>query len=533
MDEDLESRIAELEQQLFDERRERDLAQRRAADLFDRVDIWRTRAEDRTARIEKLEAERDKLRGAAGWLRRGRRAVSRPVEATPLPSTAEPDKVPDREVAPLLPGIRCVAAVSTTDLETALEAFDSADMDRSTSLMEADVVLVDGAGVTGLAPAMAEELVTWASVSGRPPLVVTSDTPPDIARYAQAVISVDDLGGRFFSPSHWSPLTRNRDGAVTGGVSTVDVDGFGPVATEMFDTSSTRHLEVAAQGIPFLDVSSGTPTLDALRRAGVRYRRNAYERRTEELERLFVQLLLEAPSIRPLVAGMLVSNRPDDVVKAIDKLRQQRMPNLEVVVGCHGFSSSVASAAIDRLSQVIPVTVLEFDAAMSLGECLNHSISATGADVIAKMDDDDHYGPAYLIDALHALEYGGSPVVGKGTTFTYLESQNRTVIRRPGNEERLSSGSPTGATLVWHRSLWEANPFSHRSLGEDLAFLRGARRLGHDVYINSAYEFVYHRRRSGNTWQAADELFLEGAEPAWDGDTPNLADVPDLKIDLG
>ena len=531
MTEDSDRKIAELEQELFDERRERDQAQRRSAELFDRVDVWRKRAEDRTERIKKLEAERDKLRGASGWLRRGRTAISRPVRPVPRAPDVRIEEESREGPTPLLPGIRCVAAASSTDLRTALAAFDFADMDRSVSLMEPDVVLVDAVGFTGLDPTMAQELVTWASVSGRPPLVVTSDTPSDIARYAQTVISVDDVGGRFFSPSQWSPLTRNRDGAATEGIATADIDGFGPVAIDTFDTSSTRHLEVAAQGIPFLDVSIGTMTPDAARRAGVQYRRYAYQHHTEELERLFGQLLLEAPSIRPSVAGILISNRPDDFVKAIVRLPQQSVSNFEVVVGCHGFSSSVAADAIDSLSEVNPVTVLEFDVATSLGECLNTAIASTGADVIAKMDDDDHYGPAYLTDAIQALEYGGTSVVGKRTTFTYLESQDRTVVRRPGDEERISSGAPTGATLVWRRSLWEANPFAHRSLGEDVAFLRGARQLGHNVYVNSAYEFVYHRRRTGNTWQASDSVFLEGAEPAWDGDRPDRADVPDLAID--
>ncbi len=530
MTEDPEWRIEELEQRLFDERRERDVAQRRAAELFERVGLWRKRAEDRAVRIKKLEAERDRLRGAAGWLRRGRRAVSRPPVVVSTPPAPETGDATVAGEGPLLPGVRCVTAIASPDLATAADTFDAAALDPSVSLMEADVVLVDAGGFENLPGETAATLVEWASVSGRPPLVVTGDTPHDIAQYAQSVIGADDHTGRFFAPSLWSPLTRgDRDAGPLGFVSG-EVEGFGPVVVEPFDASSTRHLELAAQGVPVHARDTGALTPDAARRLGVQYRRFAYERRTTELERFFEQLTLETATIRPTVAGMLVSNRPDDVVNAIDGLRLQRVPNFEVVVGCHGFSSSVVASAVDRLAEHVPVRVLEFGAEMSLGACLNRAISTTGADVIAKMDDDDHYGPAYLIDALHALAYGGAPVVGKGTSFTYLESEDRTVIRRPGNEERLSNGSPTGATLVWARSLWETNPFAHRSLGEDLAFLRGARRLGHQVYINSGYEFVYHRRRLGNTWEAADALFLEGADPAWDGENPTLADVPDVEI---
>ncbi len=531
MAEDPEQRIEELEQRLFDERRERDVAQRRAAELVERVSLWRKRAEDRAVRIKELEAERDKLRGAAGWLRRGRRAVTQPPATVSTPSASGAgEAVVVRGGSPLLPGVRCVTAITSPELTAAVGVFDAVALYPSVSLMEADVVLVDAEGFGNLPWETAEALVEWASVSGRPPLVVTGDTAPDIAQYAQSVIGADDLAGRFFASSRWSPLTRgDRDTEPLRCVSG-EVEGFGPVVVESFDTSSTRHLELAAQGVPFYEGDTDVLTPDAARRLGVQYRRFAYERRTTELERLFEQLTLEMPTIRPSVAGILVSNRPDDVVNAIDGLRLQRAPNFEAVVGCHGFSSSVVADAVDRLAEHVPVRVLEFSSEASLGACLNQAISTTGADVIAKMDDDDHYGPAYLIDALHALAYSAAPVVGKGTSFTYVESEDRTVIRRPGNEERIYGGSPTGATLVWARSLWEANPFVHRSLGEDLAFLRGARRLGHQVYVNSAYEFVYHRRRLGNTWQAADALFLEGADPAWDGENPTLADVPDLGI---
>jgi len=82
---------------------------------------------------------------------------------------------------------------------------------------------------------------------------------------------------------------------------------------------------------------------------------------------------------------------------------------------------------------------------------------------------------------------------------------------------------------VWDRGVWERNPFPHRTVGEDYSFLRGARLLGLDVYVNARFEFVYRRRRSGNTWKAPDELFTQGSEVGWDGDRPLNADVSDLE----
>jgi hypothetical protein len=541
MTDSTDPRISELEQQLMNERRERETAQRRAAELFDRVSLWRARAEDRTDRIKRLEAERDRLKiersnVTSGFLRRRRRATTKPQPGQPQPSTEagriavvdDPESVGDI----VFPGVKCATALEMPDLVTAMSVFDSSAIGATTALMDADVVVVDAAGLRSLDDATVDALTEWASVAGRPPLIVTSDVGEELSRHAQNVLEIDDVSGRFFAPSKWSPPTRRaRAGALSDTMAVVDVEGFGLVVAERFNQSLTSHLELAATATPFMPTGASDASLETLERAGTRHRRFAYEHRTIEMERLMSQLELDVSPFRPSVAGVIVSNRPDDLRGALLRLANQRVHRFEVVVGCHGFSSSVVRAEIDQLAETLPLSVLEFDTSVSLGACLNHAVASTGADIIAKLDDDDHYGPSYLIDAVHALEYGGTPVIGKGTTFTYMESLGRTVLRRPGNEERVSRGSPTGATLVWKRWLWERDPFAHRSLGEDVGFLRGARRLGFDIYINSRFEFVYHRRRAGNTWQAADELFLEGAADAWDGEHPERADVPDLEFD--
>jgi hypothetical protein len=409
--------------------------------------------------------------------------------------------------------------------------FDSVPLEPSVSLLEADAVLVDGSGFRALPAVDAAGVNEWAVLDIRPPLVVTDDVPPELRAQANSIIEADDISGRFFDPGTWNPSKR------TGPVSSeamqrshVAVEGFGPVVAGAFDPASTRSLEMAASGTPFVETHLGDLTSDQLHRLGVTYRRFAFERRYAELERLVEQLMLNVPPLRPRIAALLVSNRPEDALAAIERIGRQRYRPLELIVGCHGFSSASVAGALSRLPQDISVSVHEFSSEFSLGQCLNESISASGANVIAKMDDDDHYGPNYLTDAVHALEYSRAPIIGKAASYTYLESQDRTVLRRPGYEEMLYNGSPTGATLVWDRGVWERNPFPHRTIGEDYSFLRGARRLGADVYVNTRFEFVYRRRRSGNTWQAPDVLFTEGSTIGWEGDHPLNADVSDVDL---
>lgn len=529
---DDQKRIDELERELLDERRERDTAQRRAAKLTQNVDVWRKRAEDRSERIKKLETERERLRGVGGWLRRARSRKSVPSDSVSRTVEAQ---IESETAVPRLPAVRCVTAAENVDLLTGVSVFDSVPFSPSVSLLGADVVLVDGAGLRALPTDDASAVNEWADLDVRPPLVVTDDVPPALRDRADGVIGAEDISGRFFDPQVWNPSRRSGSagaGAVQPSESAVhpEVEGFGAAIAGAYDLNSTRSLELAASGTPFVAADHGQLTADGLHRLGASYRRFAFEHRHVELTRLIDQLMLDVPQLRPRVAALLVSNQPEDVVAAIERVGEQGYRPLELIVGCHGFSQAVVAGAVSRLPHDVSVSVREFSAQLSLGQCLNESISESGANVIAKMDDDDHYGPNYLIDAVHALEYSGASIIGKATSYTYIESEDRTVLRRPGYEEMLYNGSPTGATLVWERSVWERVPFPHRTIGEDYAFLRGARRLGINVYVNTRFEFVYRRHRSGNTWQAPDRLFTEGSAVGWDGDHPSNADVPAMVV---
>jgi hypothetical protein len=230
----------------------------------------------------------------------------------------------------------------------------------------------------------------------------------------------------------------------------------------------------------------------------------------------------------PAVAAVLVSHRSEDVPAAVSSLLRQTHRPVEIVVALHGekITREIEASMSDA---VLPVTLLELDGDLTLGECLNLAAAETSAPILAKIDDDDHYGPAHLEDSFHALCYSGADVVGKGTHFTYLAAHDTTVLRRPGMEETFTDGSPNGATLVFRRELWEGTGFPHRPRHVDTGFLRAARRNGASVYATSRWEFCYVRRSEGHTWDAEDEVFMAGSEPAWDGYQPNRVEVADVE----
>jgi hypothetical protein len=161
----------------------------------------------------------------------------------------------------------------------------------------------------------------------------------------------------------------------------------------------------------------------------------------------------------------------------------------------------------------------------SLGECLNDAAATSRGSVLAKWDDDDHYGPGYLEDAVNALRYTDAGIIVKACQFIYVESKNVTIIKRPGVEETYFDGDASGGSHVFQRRVWEDAPFPHRNRAVDVKFLAGARSVGRRVYSTTRYDFAYRKRVSGSTWQVSDELILAQGEQVFDGPPDDRVDA--------
>jgi hypothetical protein len=142
-------------------------------------------------------------------------------------------------------------------------------------------------------------------------------------------------------------------------------------------------------------------------------------------------------------------------------------------------------------------------------------MDATTARFIAKFDDDDHYGPGYLADALRAHSFAGAGVVGKHTYYAHLATTDETVLRFPTHEFRYSS-TLAGGTLVIDRSRTGGLRFPDISLGEDRAFLKACHRRGVSTFSADRFNFV-QRRADDNTWAVSRQDFLIGTVPVGPG----------------
>ena len=491
---------ARLEQALRDERAERDAAQARVGDLEGKIATWRGRAEARAARIASLEAERDQLRSTSGWLRARlgrtlRRGAAHPVAETTRATRPELPHVAvaGRAGRPSMPAIRAAVAVSDPFLARIMAETDTVQIEASVP-NDADVVVVDEVALRER-PAVASAVDAWSSLQARVPLVVLSARPDHVDARAALVLDASDV--LTFDPVSANPALRSTIDPRRAAIGTAQPEELALV---------TDALAIDSDGLDH-----------GLTAGAVRRKRSAFMDRSPSVlaSRMLGRAGVPATLRSERVAGLLVSMRPDDVGPAIDRFAAQEHADKELIVVCHGFPAADARHRLEQAS--VAGRVLEASSDVSLGACLNSAAGATAAPILAKIDDDDHYGPGYLTDAVQALSYSGADVVGKATQFTYVQSDDVTVLRRAGVEEQMTDGSVAGGSMVMRREIWHDVRFADRPRRVDALFLRGARALGARIYATSRWDFVYVRHGSDQTWRADDAVFGEHADRAWDG----------------
>lgn len=512
-----------LEQELRDERARRRDAEQRLEELTRRADLWRQRAEERSERIERLlDAQRRKTNTLRRWVRglTGSEEANPVSEATIQPPEVEPTLGRQQEGWPSSKATSVVTVVADSGMARALSTFDEIPLAnaRDSDLDRADFVVVEPAAVRALDAASNDRLVEWSARPARQSLVIwTSDDDlsviADLRRPHDVIVASDSriaekLGVEHL-PGSFDPA-EHHPGAGSDG--------------------ATDFLDPMAPTLEVIEKAASGAGVTAVPGSGVASRRWAYRRHSPWIRGVELMELAGVPGRdpRPSLAALLVSHRPTELEGVVASLLRQTHRPLELVLGVHGAEPTPEIESLLAEADV-PATILSFDRELTLGECLNRAASQTSSPLLAKIDDDDHYGPAHLEDSFHALCYSGADIVGKGAHYTYIAERDETLLRHPGTEEAFIDGSPNGATLVFRRETWDRVGFPHRPRHVDTGFLRAARNVGAVVYAGSRWEFCYVRRPGGHTWDAEDNLFAAGSEKAWDGFHPERAEVSDVE----
>ncbi|PLT28893.1 hypothetical protein CUU66_16230 [Peribacillus deserti] len=157
------------------------------------------------------------------------------------------------------------------------------------------------------------------------------------------------------------------------------------------------------------------------------------------------------------------------------------------------------------------VSIYQLSEATTLGECLNFGIERARYDYIAKFDDDDYYGPNYLVQSIPTFKKTNADIIGKRTVFMYFEDEKILAVNNPGRENKLVTQGIKGATLIFKKFVFDKIKFQKLNLGEDTVFLRQCVKNSFRIYSGDKFNYVCVRKAKKNhhTWSADNEVLLK------------------------
>jgi hypothetical protein len=282
---------------------------------------------------------------------------------------------------------------------------------------------------------------------------------------------------------------------------------FGPYADLVTRLPIPSTSETPPNGTPTAQTPpGGTPPFDdeALARASVRLRRHVHRHHgTEARLGAILAALGRAPESAPGITVLLASNRPDRVGQALAQVAAQAHTPLSVRVLLHGFEAADAPGL--RTAEDLAVEVSSFPAAWPLGAVLDAGAQRLATPLVAKMDDDDLYGPDHLGDLVLALRYSGADAVGRWSHAVYLAARDVTVVVRPEQQERFIHHLP-GATLLVPTEVLRRHRWRHVPSAVDTELVRAIHGAGGRTY--STHRFGFVRQRHGtHTFARRDAEF--------------------------
>lgn len=218
------------------------------------------------------------------------------------------------------------------------------------------------------------------------------------------------------------------------------------------------------------------------------------------------------------VTAVCVSKRPWFAPNVARMLKAQTGVDVKVIYVAHGEETNEeeVKTAFHEFESFKFMRITGEDKVLADG--LNLALDSCDTDIVAKIDDDDHYGPNYLLDSCLALQYSGAALVGKTSFFCYVESTNDFALRFPGKHYRYFK-RVQGGTLVWSREMTGTLKFTQVRQGTDSIFIKDLLDSGRKVFSADPFNFVHVRYSSGNnhTWAIDDAKFLEAAKKLGSG----------------
>ena len=127
--------------------------------------------------------------------------------------------------------------------------------------------------------------------------------------------------------------------------------------------------------------------------------------------------------------------REENINNIIENFERQNYERKELIIVLNYINPNIKKWE-SILSKYDNIEISMINPKYSLGECLNHAITKSKFDYIAKFDDDDYYGPNYLNESMFQLENRDANIIGKSCIYIYFKDKKALGLRNESKENR-------------------------------------------------------------------------------------------------
>lgn len=219
----------------------------------------------------------------------------------------------------------------------------------------------------------------------------------------------------------------------------------------------------------------------------------------------------------PTVSVVIATLREKDLENILSQMALQTLPKFEICLGLHAIELNSKHKAIIRKlnARGVKVNSKKFAKSATLGEILTQLAKLTTGELVAKIDDDDYYGPEHLRDLADALIDNQADVVGRAMNYVFLEPLSITVRRfAPTGTQAVELWSDwvCGGTILVKRSVAEsAGWFGTGTTAVDRYLLSGVTEKGGKIWRTFGAGYIYRRSFTFHTYVTNYSKYLNNA----------------------
>jgi hypothetical protein len=219
----------------------------------------------------------------------------------------------------------------------------------------------------------------------------------------------------------------------------------------------------------------------------------------------------------PKVSVVLSTVRPDDLTSILSQIKLQTLKSFELAIGLHGIQLNAKHKLLigELNKRDIKVKVEKYPETSTLGFILTDLAGKTSGDFVAKMDDDDYYGPEHLRDLVDAIVDKSADAVGRAMNYVYLEPLDLTVRRfgvQGTQAVEIWRDWVCGGTILVSRIAGEsAGWFGNGTTAVDRYILGRITENGGKIWRTFGAGYIYKRSFTFHTYVTNYSKYLKNA----------------------